>query len=416
MATSITGLQNAANLTVFRKVEIRRRQVGNSQYEPTWQDVTSLTTHFPVIDFSLDDLKPFKYTRGQAQVVFRNDDRQMGSEAFATSKFNGYLTRYKTLCRISTGLQDDAGVQYPSTAAVFYGLFADDIQDTQIETLVTVNDIAQSLVEFPASNIAPSVVGTALTSGQIIGTIRDYQDGSGNVVLANFISSGAWILSNTGRTYTIATSTDLQGLSALDLIEQLALAENHVFYIDGSGNANFSDRSFGASSQYTFSGQGERDVNIISLDSYNEGIAKIYNKFSLVITGGAFASTQVAFSAGDGSSVDKYGQREYSFQNKYVSVGVAGSICSDLLSYHSTKKAEVQITTKYITQLNLQDRVTLIYRGTLNGDGSMWGSFLWGHGLWSSYTGGVNINGPFGITGIQIDMEKFQTIFRLREV
>lgn len=416
MATSITGLQNAANLTVFRKVEIRRRQVGNSQYEPTWQDVTSLTVQFPTIDFSLDDLKPFSYTRGQAHIVFRNDDRQMGSEVFATSKFSGYLTRYKTLCRISTGLQDDAGTQYPSTTAVFYGLFSDDIQDTQMETLITVNDIAQALIEFPASNIAPSIVATALTSNQIMGTIRDYVDASSNTLLANFISSGAWILSNTGRTYTIATSTDLQGLSALDLIEQLALAENHVFYIDGSGNANFSDRTMGASSAYTFSGQGERDVNIISLDSYNEGIAKIYNKFSLVITGSAFASTQVSFTVGDQSSVDKYGQREYSFENPYVTAAVAGSICSDLLSYHSTKKAEVQITTKYITQLNLQDRVTLIYRGTLNGDGSLWGNFLWGIGLWSSYTGGININAPYGITGIQIDMENFKTVFRLREI
>src|SRR3990167_4689956 len=141
MAQSITGLQQESNLRVFRTVEIRRRLRGGG-YESAWQDVTSLTTQFPVISFSLDAIQPFSYRRGQAQLSFRNDEKQFGSEDFSVSKFGGFSTRYKTLCRISTGLEDSDGVQYPTTTAVFYGLFSDDIADTQIETHITVNDIA----------------------------------------------------------------------------------------------------------------------------------------------------------------------------------------------------------------------------------------------------------------------------------
>lgn len=416
MAESITGLQLDPNLKVFRTCEIKRRTTSIT-YESAWLDVTDLVTQWPNVSYELDTISPFKYRTGQANLTFRNDEQQFGSKDFTTSKFNGYVSRYKTQVRISTGLEDEDGTQYPTTKSVFMGVFSDDITDTEVETIITVNDLSQVLIEFNASNIAASVTGIALTSAQIIGTIRDYTpSGASGALLSPFLSASAWFLTSTGRTYTIPTTTTLDGKSAFSLIEELALAENYVFFIDNSGNFIFKERAFSVTSDYTFKGPSENKVNVISLNSVSEGLYRLYNKFSCSLLTSSVVSTQESYSFGDSSNISLYGQREYSFANSFVDTNTAGSVCSSLLADHSVPKREVEIETVYITQLKLQNRVTLTYRGELAGDGSLWGSFLWGHNLWTGYRGGIKINEDFGIIGINVDMERFTTTFKLRGI
>ena len=106
----------------------------------------------------------------------------------------------------------------------------------------------------------------------------------------------------------------------------------------------------------------------------------------------------------------------FNFQNKYVTTATAGSICSDLLNTFVAPKSEIELTTKYITQLQINNRIRVKYHGEAGGDNSLWRHFLWGVGLWSGYPGGLNINADYGIIGINIDMENFQSKFQLREV
>ena len=417
---SITTLQLKPVLKPFRICEIKRRTTDG--YETDWQDVSNLVNDWPNIQFSLDTIRPFSYRRGNAEMSFRNDDKQFAPETFTESKFSGFLTRYRTLCRLRTGLKDDSNVQFPTTTAdqvVFSGVFSDDIDDNLTETRIVINDVTNVLQEFPASNIAPSVVGVALTSKEILQTIRDYQDGFGNVILDPFISSGAWLLTNTTHTYTIPTTTSLDGKSALDLIEELALAENHIFYLDGAGNVNFLERTPNTTSQYSFNGPGSKNVNIVSLNSFNEGVSSIYTKFSLALQTNTVVSTEQAFTVGDASSSWKYGQREFSFRNAFVNTTTAGSICSGLLTDHVSPKKRLDLNTKYITQLNIKDKVTVTYKGFAGGDGSLWGHFLWDVGLWSDEKGGITINSvTFHIIGIGIDMDKsgLESNFQLKEV
>jgi len=416
MATSIGSLQLEPVLRPFRKVEIRRREgIG---YESNWYDVSKLVLQYPTINFEMDTIQPFVFNIGSADLVFRNEDKQFASEIFPGSIFAGKLTRYKTLVKISTGLKDETGTEYPTDKTIFYGMFSDQIVDGMEETQVSVNSIQYALQDFAAANVAPSVVGISLTSKQIIQTIRDYQDSFGNAVLSPFFSVNAWLLTTTGRTYTIDTTTSLDGKSAFDLMSDLAIAENYVFYVNKSGNILFIDRNITSTAIYNFNGDGAKNVNIESIDGYDQGISKVYNKFVCTLPNDTTVHTQESWNIGDNSSSWKYGQRTFEFSSYFVSNATAGSICSDLLLYFVNPKKELQITTKFIApNLDLKDRVTVTHKGKIGGDGSTWDNFLWDYGLWSDEKGGIFINGTdFYITGISINLVDFVTSFKLKEV
>ena len=412
----LAELQKRSVLFPWRRIEIRRRTTDG--YESDWLDVSNFVTQWPTISFELDTTNPFTYRKGVANVIFRNDEKQFSQETRPESIFGAFLTRYKTLCRISTGLQDTDDNQFPLTATVFYGVFSDNIIDTEFETEITVNSIAQVLEEFQTSDIAGSIVGVALTSAEILGTIRDHRDSNNNVVLDSFISSGAWILSNTGRTYTIPTTTFLEGLSAFSLIEQLALAENHTFFIDASGNFRFTDRTATTTAALGFQGilgPGNVEINVVSVDEFNEGINRLFTKFSCEILSGT-VSTQESFTVGDNSSSWRYGQREFVFSSEFANTATAGSICSDLLSEFSTPRNEVKLTTKYITNLQIKNRVNVNYVGVSGGDNALWDQAIWDVGLWSDPKGGLSIDGDYNVIGYEIDMENWISRFHLREI
>lgn len=415
MAQSITALQQQPNLRVFRKCEIKRR-LSTITYDSDWIDVSDYVVQWPNIQVELDTISPFEYRIGQANLSFRNDAKQFSDGIYVNSVFFGAETRYKTLCRISTGLEDEDGVQYPTQPAVFYGVFSDDIVDGEVQTDITVNDIMQVLSEFNASNIAGSVVGIAQTSAQIVARFRDYVPAGSTVPLLDAVLSyGSWFLFETGRNYTIPTTTYLDNMSALDLIREMAIAENYTYYSDSAGNFIFGARTPSTTSDYTFSGPPNSNVNIQEINSINEGIYKLYNKFSCQLFTGTIISTQESFSYGDNSNVSKYGQRIYDFSGAFINTETAGSVCSDLLAYHSTIKKEVDITTKYITHLPLQARARVIYKGEPSGEGNLWGYFLWGR-EWSGYRGGLKIDEEMHIIGRGIDMNNFKSHFKLRAI
>ena len=586
-------------LQPWRKVEIKRRT--KTGYESSWLDISHLPTSWPTISFKSDTIRPFVTRIGSADMSFRSDEKQMSSQNNSGSLFSGFLTRYRTLVRISTGLEDDNGVQYPtSNSNIFYGLMSNNISDELLETRIPIANISIVLDEFDSELIAPSITGAkfstgtntlsitgqtlsvtgsnynasgntisltgqtlsltgtysitgntlstsggtisttlsnfalsgkrtvglenytlsqagytlsstnqtisttgggpglrkeastgpsyldfrgnsfsttftptlnggftvsttdytlsfsvspisvganwiscpaqiisitgntvntvtgslsvtsyALTSKQILETIRDYTDSNSVVVLDNFLSSGAWLLTSTGRLYTIPTSTSLSNKSAFKLIEDLALAENYMFFIDRNSNVRFEDRQPTGTSVYTFSGTGPgiRNTNIEAIEHYSEGIDKIYTKFTLELADSATVSTQEAFSIGDESSSWKYGQREYKFSNKFVNTATAGSICSELLDYFKTERDELTLRTKYIApNLDIKDIITVNHLGEAGGDGSLWDKFLWDHGLFSDEHGAITLNNvDFFITGISINTNKWYTTYNLKK-
>lgn len=627
MATSVGALQLESYLTPWRKCEIKRR-TGDS-YESSWLDVSDYVTSWPKISFKTDVLRPFSYRIGSANMSFRSDEKQFSKESYGGSLFSSYLTRYRTLVRISTGLEDDDGVRYPtSDDTMFYGLMSHEISDDILETHVPIANISVVLTEFDALQIASEVTselivetageganldtasftaytisitgdnlnisgntvsttgitvdltgtynssgntlsvttgwtmsfttghikrptnttliiysytpsqsgytlsstnqtmsttgggpgfkkengtGTsfldfrghtmqfnagasptyqgeydgggdsdynytlsttdytmsftcedlaggdpplsynaslltlsctkaiisltgdlvnthttilsissqALTSQEIIEKIRDYQDSSGNVVLDQFLSSGAWSLNNTGRLYIIPNEDYLRGKTAFSLIEELAIAENYVFYIDRLSNVVFEQRDPANSSVYNFygTGLGVRNTNIEAFENYSEGIDKIYTKFTIDLGNSTTVSTQESLQVGVGSSSWKYGQREYSFKNILVNSDTAGDIVSDLLDYFVNERDELTIRTKFIApNLDINNVVTVKHLGESGGDESQWDLCSWDLNLWSDERGGITIdNVDFYIVGIEQDLQNWFSRYYLKE-
>lgn len=409
---TLLQLQSKANLIPFRRCEIKRRYV--SGYESSFLDVSKYVTQWPAITFDTDSVIIGKWRRGTADLVFRNDGKQFADESMYESLFGGSLTQYKTLVKISTGLVDKTSmIEFPSSSSIFFGLVS-DATIGESETRFVCNDLMQSLAEFQASNIAPSVTGLTLTAVQIIQTIRDYTDSSSQTILGQFITSTAWQLTSTGRFYTIPTTSSLQGITALDVIEKLAVCENHQFFMGASGNLKFSPRKADSTVSYEFRGAGLSDVNILSFDGLSDGVKNVYTKITFQLSSNAFVTTQQTFNVGDNSSSWKYGQREFEFSTDWVTTATAGSISSQLLADFAVPKKEVELSAKYITQLELLNRVTLKYYGMPTGDKTQWNNFTWGQAKYSGFNGGIYLNQDFYVTSIMVDMENFKTKFKLR--
>jgi len=417
MALSIGALQLKSTIRPWRKVEIKRRN--NAAYESTWLDVSKYVTRWPEISFETDNINIFNYRVGSAQMSFRNDEKQFAQETFYQSLFGGFLTRYKTQVRISTGLEDDSGTQYPtSDSQIFYGIF-EDINDTETDSHVTILSTMSLLQTLPASILPTlSVRGVSLTAKELIGYIRDSQDSSGNYILTPFISTSAWLLTCTGETYVVSTMTSLYNLTAFEFINRLAKAENHTFYIDKTGNFNFKPRTAGASSVYSFNGAGERNVNIESIESFTNGVMNTYTKVTCNISTDLKITNSESFTVGDNSSSWKYGIREFSWDNPYTNIVDAITQNTRLLTELKTPKTELELKTKYIApNIDILDRVTVTIKGERGGDGSAWDYFLWDNNLWSDERGGILIDHvDYKVVGIKVNMNEFFTRFYLKEV
>jgi hypothetical protein len=417
MALSIGSLQLRSTIQPWRKVEIKRRT--GATYESGWLDVSKYVTRWPEISFETDTVNIFNYRIGSAQISFRNDEKQFSQETFYQSLFGGYLTRYKTQVRISTGLEDDNGTQYPaSNQQIFYGLF-DEINDNETDSNVTVLSTMSLLQNLPASILPTTPVrGISLTAKELIGYIRDAQDSSGNYILTPFISSSAWLLTCTGETYVVSTMTSLFNLTAFEFINRLAKAENHTFYIDKTGNFNFKPRTAGASSVYSFNGAGERNVNIEAIESYTNGVMNTYTKVTCNISTDLKITNSESYTVGDNSSSWKYGIREFSWDNPYTNIIDAVTQNTRLLTELQTPKSELILKTKYIApNIDIHDRVTVTIKGEIGGDGSTWDNFLWDYNMWSDEKGGILIdNVDYKVIGIKVNMNDFYTKFFLKEV
>jgi hypothetical protein len=179
---------------------------------------------------------------------------------------------------------------------------------------------------------------------------------------------------------------------------------------------NFLERPGTSTGSYQFNGPGNRDCNVISIDNYNDGAYRIFNKFTCVLNDGSTVNTQESFTVGDDSTTWKYGQREFQFDNNFLSTTTAGSSCSDLLSYSSVQRDDLKLRAQFTPHLSLYDRVTVDYQGQPGGNGARFGYAHFGVDLFSGPIGGIKISSKdFYIIGMTIDLNGLYTDFHLLE-
>ena len=408
---------------VFRRAYIKRRNLATGLYETGWHEITRYVKRWGTLESRLDDIALNMFTHSGLLLTVRNDTGAFNHEDIASSLWNGYLTRYRTLVKIECGYEDTDGSDLPTNPSA--GIF---IMDKEIKTNADSNDVALQCAslrsifdEVRVRDVAS--MGATGTASDYITKIKNHTDGSSNFVFQQFITSGAWSIETTTTNYNPATTTSLEAKTCWDYMVKLSQAEGKVVFIDRTGGLRFESRPIVASTTvFDFSGQGFARPTIIRLEEYKEAWNKLYTFFRCKYLEPATSASYVV--AGTTTSVDpanvpwKYGARVYEFENDFIpNTATAQGIVDNLLPLFSTVKQEARILTKFAPQIELHDTVRASYYSYDAGEQPLWDTVNWDAFNWAQE--GQNFDWfqkTFRVIGKELDLDNFTERFALREV
>lgn len=425
-------------MTMFRRLFIRRRIVSASnEYEADWvQIATDDIVKFGTVKISVDDVIPAFFKYGGLTFELLNDEGKYSSITDDKSLFFGATSITRTLVKLEAGYQDSTGTEFPTDPTLFIGLITDNPTFTESSRVrFRTKHLTGILDETPSDRIGG--LGAAGSVGSILALIKNYTDGSANLVHQKFISSGAWnIPSTSSKTYNMATTTNLQNKSAWKLMQQLAVAEDSVVYMDRIGSLFFQDKdSVSSASQFHFSGIGDSDKtsghNISKQISVVEDIKNVFNRIKVQYETATDNQTTTASSVerfkianesfvwGDSSSSFTYGVREFKYKNTFLDSTAAGALTTELLAIHKDPKTRVDMVTKFVPHLAVLDRVTVTYKTRqAKGSGALWGAAVFGVDVWGERLG-FNIeidNQASKIMRLEHNVDNFTSKVRVKSV
>lgn len=372
----------------FRKLEIKRRQSTNGLYESSWQDITKYVVKWGTLQTSLDDNRLNSFVHTGVQFVVKNDHGEFNPEYEGQSLFYGYLTRYRTLVRVTAGYTDGSGNQFPSDAT--QGIFVMDsdidINASRKEVRIPCKSIISPFEETRADEIGG--ITAALTSSDVIGKIRDATDGSGNYLFRNFITSTAWDIQTTTTILTgLGTTTAIAELSVWEFMNKLAEVEGYVLYATRTGGLVFADRRPNSDEpSFSLYGAGFRRPNVIKMGAYKEATYKLYTHIRFKYSE-ADTETSV-ITAGTATTVDtrslewKYGRKAYEMDNIFFAdTGSAQAVASRLRDQFSNLKSELDLDMLYAPHLEILDFLEVSHR-----EGSVSSVYNWDQFFWAADT------------------------------
>jgi hypothetical protein len=420
---SLASIIKQSSMDVFRRVEIKRREVATGLFESSWQDISQYIKSFGTIERSLDDVRLNRFRNSGFNFKVRNDTGKFNDEDNANSLWNGHLTRYRSLVRVQAGYLDGT-TELPTDPTL--GIF---IMDQELPQDADSNDLAisasslQSIFEEVRSfDIAG--INTTLTASEIIAKIRDHTDGAGAFVFRQFITSTAWLISSTTAYYNMTTTTlQEDNLTAWELMVQLAESEQFVCDITRTGGVEFRNRDpRTTTSAFDFRGQGFASPSIITLRGYKEALDKHYTFFDFkwqkddTTTSHVYAGTQTTITPLN--LAWKYGSKTYQFENNLITnTTTAQAIVNATLAEFGTPGRECEINSKFIPDLELLDRVTVSYHSYDLAGISLWDVLLWDDGNWA--TEGENFDWDskgFKVLKIKHSLDKFITTSQIRQL
>jgi hypothetical protein len=368
----------------FRKLEIKRRQSTDGLYESDWQDITKYVVKWGVLQTSVDDNRLNAFVHTGMQFVVKNDHGEFNPEYEGQSLFYGYLTRYRTMVRVTAGYTDGSGNQFPTEAT--QGIF---IMDSDIDINANRKEVripCKSIISPFEETRADEVLGItgSQTSSDIIGKIRDATDGSGNFLFRNFITSTAWDIQTTSAILTgLGTTTAIADLSVWEFMNKLAEIEGYVLYATRTGGIVFADRRPNSDEpSFALYGAGFRRPNVIKMGAYKEATNKLYThirfKYSEEDTETSVVTAGTATTVDTRSLEWKYGRKAYEMQNTFFAdTGSAQAVASKLRDIFSNLKSELDLDMIYAPNLEILDFVEVSHREGSNTSQYNWDSYVW---------------------------------------
>ncbi len=411
---------------VFRRLFMKRRIAGN--YEATWQTISSkYIKKYGSIGFSIEDIKVNFYKFDGLTFQVRNEDGYFSEITDNKSFFYGAETRYRTMVKIESGYLDSASTEYPTSTIMYVGLINEDlIQNEKAEINFSTKHISSIFDEIPAENVAG--LGTTQTASDIMTKIKGYTDGSNNLIFQKYISATGWHIETTTVNYNMVTSTTLQGMTCWELMKKIAEAENKVVYVDRTGDFWFqSKQALTTTAVYHFKGLGDKNntygTNVKNFISLDYGLRKVYNRIRIKFrededTNTSYLIYKETWAWGDSSSSYLYGVRSYEYENTFINnTAGADTIAQNIYTEYKYPKLEVKIKSKFVPQLNLNDRINLTYIARITEGESLWGYSIWDNFIWQDRKGyNVNIDDDFRIIKLKHNIDTFESEVEVREI
>lgn len=419
---SLTESINGPTGDVFRRMEIKRRLRTTGKYETGWQDLTKFVKRWGTLDMSVDDVRLNRFRFSGVNLTCRNDEGTFNDETNASSAWNGFMTRYRTLVRIQAGYEVD-GAELPTDPT--QGIF---ILTDEIEKAASTNQIVlrcsslQSVFDEVRATEVPGL-GSTQSASDILAKIRDHSDGAGNDIFREFITSTLWTIQTTTNNYFLQSASSLDGLTCWQLMQKLAEAEGFVLLLNRFGGIEFTDReSRTTTSQFSFLGQGFNRQNIIRFDGEKESLDKLFTRFRMKHLEADTSTSYVE--AGTSTTVDadnlawRYGQRIYEFENRFASdTATAQTIVDNLQSEFGTVKQEIKFDARFHPELQALDRIDVSYRSYDVAFTSLWDVMVWDEDLWSIEGQNFDYDGrEFNILSRRINLDNFAMTVKAREV
>lgn len=429
MAQTVLQQLKKSKVTVFRRFSVRRRlDDASGDYETDWQDLSEFVIKWGTISWALDEKKYNFFTQRGVTITVDNSKGTFDHERSTASFWHNALTRYRTLVKIEAGFVDpDDGSDIPNPSVLFYGILAlENIkQNDGFTVALNIKGLHSVLDEVPGNKAVVEADMGSLTSSQLMTKIKNITDGSSNLILQKFISSGAWNISTTTNTLTaLNTTTLLDNLSCWGIAKKLAEVENKIVYIDRSAQLNFRDREETTATTFSFVGVPFRDETyghtIKRIENYQDDIDLLFNRIFVKYGIGAedHVIAEENWAVGDNTTSWKYGVKKLNVNNDWLSASLAQTIAVNLLGDLNIIGLKVDIVTKLIPHLDLLDKVTVQYEPDSRVIGSKWDGFNWDEGLWGlEGTPFFGFSGnDFKIVKIKHKLDSLESVFTIKEI
>jgi len=447
---SITQQIKAPTAKVFRRFFVKRRQVSDGLFESTWQDLTDYVLTWGRYRWSLDWPRYGELRMDNAALKCLNIDGTFNPSDNESSFWYGFGDLQRTLVKIEAGFIHQtlsaggiwSNTELPTNASMWVGMISGDVWlSSRSEVVLPLKPITQVFRDYPASEVTFNTA-TGISSGAWFTLLRDHTDGSSNFVFRPFIGNATttdWTIASGGLLYgnlTSNSSIDLKDMSAWDVIEKLAQAENSFAWVDNSGQMIWQRKTATASVQFEFHGLGSNNRvyghTIKNVSQYGKRLTAFYSRVAVKFvdsdTTTSFVNTALAFAVNGSNTAWNLGHRTYSIENFWIPSSVAAAtIAAQIFAEVSSQNEEIELTTSFIPHLKLMDRVSVSYDATDFVSGrSMWDQNDWADTsnqtttdlIWDPARGDAIIlaSTNFKILSIDIDLDNFQTTFIGRRI
>lgn len=401
---------------VFRKLYIKRRQLGTGVYESTWQDITDDVIKWGSIKKEIDSTRVNQFKFSNMSLVLSNDEGRYNPSSDENSLWFGYGSQQRTLVKVIGGFlreyQGDDGVwrqipiphsaewdvsywdnaaEWDGEEVLYTGYISGDINvvgNNQIN--IPVVPLSQCFRQYSAARLTG--YNNSLTASDFIELLRDQQDADGSYIFRPFFgdTTSNWEITATTNEYTnlnTNTSADLTNKTVWDVIQTLSEAENYVPFVTTDGKFKFFPRNNNTATVYSFYGPGgyssEYGRTIKKINFYGQRYSKYYSRVSVkyrdadTTTSYEVADSQYLVSGDSGPWT--LGEKTLQVENTWIPTStVAETIANDLFDEYSAIKFEIDFSTSFVPQLDVLDRVLITYDATPVVGHSLWEVYNWG--------------------------------------